>query len=268
MKAEIFKTVQWNIGGGKVFQEGAGPTLRESYVDDGLDYIIDFLRAQKPDLISLQETHANDIYCQPQRIAEALGYQSWVNDEWADSHLEDGMRLGQAVVSRYPIQAHSFEWFANPQLLVTWSEGMSGITHDKGVTRCSITLENGKDILVQTLHTIPFRHTGLGEMSEQLQRVREEMARKLLTKENGIIQADFNINALSLRPFFPRLFADGFEEVVQTKPTNVRGRYYDHVLYSGLRVISSVVIDNVLTDHYPVITTFEIVDNLISAQHK
>jgi hypothetical protein len=44
----ILKTMQWNIGGGKLLLEGADPTLLKSYTQDGLDEIIEVIRAQDP----------------------------------------------------------------------------------------------------------------------------------------------------------------------------------------------------------------------------
>lgn len=102
----IIKTVQWNIGGGKFLTEGADPSLLKSYREDGLPKIIEILHAINPDIITLQETHASDGHSQPEEIAKALGYEGWINDEWADSHVEEGQRLGQGIVSRYPIIQH------------------------------------------------------------------------------------------------------------------------------------------------------------------
>lgn len=74
------KTIQWNIGGAKLCREGANPEKLASYTVDGLDTIIELMRSHNPDIITLQETHAHGKYCQPQIIAEALGFKGWVND--------------------------------------------------------------------------------------------------------------------------------------------------------------------------------------------
>lgn len=254
----MFKTVQWNIGGGKLSREGTDRTLLSSYTVDGLDKIIDFLRQQNPDVITLQETHASKGYCQPQIIAEALGYKGWINDKWADSHVEAGQRLGQGIVSRYPIKDHSFEWFTNPNFKAIWEDGTVATSHDKGRTRCKIDLGNGKSLLVQTLHTIPFRRFNIEITSKAAHRVLQDMADRLVTKEPGVLQADFNIDAQSLRPLFPGLFEAGFQEVEQLQPTSVRGQHFDHVLYLGMKVDSCRTVTDVLTDKYPIVTTFDL----------
>lgn len=87
----------------------------------------------------------------------ALGYRGWVNDEWAESHIEKGQRLGQVIVSRLPIKEHDFEWFTNPNFEVVWEDGSIAHSHDKGRTKCTVLLGDGHSISVHTLHTIPFR---------------------------------------------------------------------------------------------------------------
>lgn len=82
----VIKTVQWNIGGGKLLTEGADPLLLSSYREEGLPQIIELLRELNPDIITLQETHALNGHSQPERIAQALGYPRW--------HLQGSLLLG------------------------------------------------------------------------------------------------------------------------------------------------------------------------------
>jgi endonuclease/exonuclease/phosphatase (EEP) superfamily protein YafD len=42
------------------------------------------------------------------------------------------------------------------------------------------------------------------------------------------------------------------------KPTTPNGSYYDHIIFKGVKLIESHVLSNVLTDHYPVVATFEL----------
>jgi hypothetical protein len=254
------KTVQWNVGGARLCREGADPGLLASYTVDGLDEIIEFLREQNPDIITLQETHARGDYCQPQIIAEALGYKGWVNDEWADSHIEAGMRLGQGIVSRYAMEDHSFEWFTNPHWQIAWEGGDTAMSHDKGRTRCQVALDAGRKITAQTLHTIPFGRFKVDILSDKVRQVLGDMSVKLLTHDPGILQADFNLNTPSLSDLLPELFRAGFEEVIQAEPTTPKGAHSDHVLFLGMRVVSSNAINDVLTDHFPIITLFELND--------
>lgn len=252
------RTVQWNIGGGKLLRDGADPTLLGSYTEDGLETIIAFLREQSPDIITLQETHAKDGVNQAQQIAEALGYPSWVNDEWAESHVEAGFRLGQGIVSRFPLKDHTFALFTNPNFEVVWENGTIAHSHDKGRSRCHVAIWGDRTLIIQTLHTVPFRRFNIPIDSEPAKQVLDDMGSKLATQENGIIQADFNLNFPSLLDSFPPLVAAHYQEIPLPATTTPKDEYYDHVLYKGLRPLSCIVVDSLKTDHYPVVTEFEL----------
>lgn len=253
-----FTSLQWNIGGAKLPEDGADRSLLASYTIDGLDYIIDSLQQQRPDIITLQETHTSRGYSQAQIIAEALGYTHWVNDELADSHVETGQRLGQAIISRLPMVSHEFDMFTNPNFEAVWEDGSIARSHDKGRTRATVILPNGSELDVQTLHTVPFRRFNIPLESEAAQKILHEVSHKLISTKAGIIQGDFNIDLENLEPLFPEVFATGFAEIPQNTSTTPKGRHYDHVFYKGLRVLSSTVIDSVLTDHFPVATRFKL----------
>lgn len=252
------KTIQWNIGGGKLVVSGADPTLLSSYVIDGLDSIIALLQEHQPDIITLQETHSANGHSQPETIAKALGYPNWYNDEYADSHIEAGQRLGQGIVSKFPLSDHSFELFTNPHFKAVWEDGSIAISHDKGRTRCTVKLPDNVDIIVQTFHTVPFRRFKVELESTEAKAVLLDMGSKLKVNEPGLIQADFNVDVQSLHPLFPDLFEVGYEEIVQTQPTTPKGHHYDHILYKGLLLLTSTLVSTVETDHYPIVSEFEL----------
>lgn len=252
------KTIQWNIGGGKSLHAGDDPTLLASYTDDGLDKIIDFIRVENPDIITLQETHAAAGTSQTETIAKRLGYKHWVNDEYADSHIEAGQRLGQGVISRFPIVDHSYELFLNPHFKATWEDGSIAESHDKGRTRCNIELGANQHMLVQTFHTLPFRRFKVAPTSDDAKKVLSDMASKLSTKQQGIIQADFNLEFDDLSQLFPELSACGFTEAKQPEPTTIRGHRYEHILALDLDVLSCKVSVDVPTDHFPLINRFKV----------
>ena len=56
---------------------------------------------------------------------------------------------------------------------------------------------------------------------------------------------------------FARLCEEGVEEIVQDIPTTPQGRLYDHVIYSGMRLIHTRV-EKGLADHYLIISEFEV----------
>lgn len=79
------------------------------------------------------------------------------------------------------------------------------------------------------------------------------------TQERVLVQGDFNINEESFRNTFPSIFTKGFEEVLIQEDTTPRGRKYDHVLYKGLTLKSFKIDNQVLTDHYSLISEFEVI---------
>ena len=73
-----------------------------------------------------------------------------------------------------------------------------------------------------------------------------------------LLQGDFNIDTPSLRPFLPKLFADKMKQVILKTPTTPKGKWYDHILYKGFHHLQSYVITDVLTDHFPIYSEFEV----------
>jgi endonuclease/exonuclease/phosphatase family metal-dependent hydrolase len=252
----VLKTVQWNIGGGKIREEKSDAIAAESYKIDGIKYIIDKLWELSPQIITLQETHANKTTVQAKMISEALGFPFYFNDDYDDSHLEEWQRLGQAVISRFPISNHSFELFLNPKYRMKRPDGNIWVSHDKGVSKCTVDI--GLPLSVETLHMVPFRKFEIDVKKDATEVIRDVSNKLKNDAPYVLIQGDFNISGDSLTKFLPELFQDNLQEVVLAKPTTPKGRNYDRVLFKGLRLIKTTVVDSVLTDHYPVYAEFEI----------
>ena len=251
------RTAQWNIGGGKIRDAGSDPTADKSYwhsEGDGIAHIVETLRWFEPHIITLQETHANGENVQAKTIADALGLKYFVNDEYADSHVESGQRLGQAILSAFPITEHSFTLFENPKYRVERPDGEVWISHDKGIAKCTVDI--GQPLVVETLHMFPFRRFGVDTKEETT--VMQDITDKIHSDAPlFLLQGDFNMDDKRLAEFLPDLFTDELEEIPLDQPTTPKGRYYDHIAYRGLKLKDARIIDTVLTDHYPVCATFE-----------
>lgn len=253
------KTLQWNIGAARLRDQDANPTAFDSYARgrEDIHVIADVIKEQAPDLVTLQETHADSSRVQAQALSELTGLNYWVNDEYDDSHLKHGQRLGQAVLSHFPIVSHRFDFFINPKLEMTAPDGKTRWQmHNKGVTTVTFDME-GRKLELKTLHVFPYRKFGSDPLSDEplVKASRESISGRLKSvAEHLLIQGDFNYDGESLRSFLPRLFESGMEEVLQTEPTTPKGRRYDHVLYRGMKILSSRVLKDVLTDHYPIIS--------------
>lgn len=250
------RTVQWNIGGGKIRHPEADAKAPDAYTEDGLSHIIDFLGKHDPDVIFFQGTHEKDGHNQVKTIAEALGYESQVNDPYGKSHVEKGCMLGQGIISRFPMVSHTSETFTNPRLTTMWN-GREIPTPDKGVTSALLQVGSRALFLAQTLHPIPFKAFGIDPSDPKGRLILEDMETRILKAHRthrcpSTLQGDFNIDTASLRPFFPKLFRHGFREVKQYQTTRpVPGRF-DHVLFSGITAITHMVHSDALTDHYPI----------------
>jgi len=67
-------------------------------------------------------------YDQVELTASALGYGHYFHDSMSESHIDTNCRLGQCVISRYPISQHRFGLFENPNALE--SRTAQGILQD------------------------------------------------------------------------------------------------------------------------------------------
>lgn len=253
------KTLTWNIGGGKLLQDGADPSRIALPAEDGLDAIAGLLKREEPDVIALQEAQRKDGYDQAELIAGSLGYEHYFHDSTSESHIDTDCRLGHCVISRYPISQHRFGLFENPNAQVTRADGSTATTHDKGFSSCVISIGDTQ-IEVTTLHLIPFRMFEIELESQTAQGMLQDVARKLApARDRALIQGDFNIDRPGVRPYLRPLFATaGLAEVAIDEPTTPGGRRIDHILYRGLALKSKRIVPGVRTDHCPVIATFEV----------
>ncbi len=255
------KTLQWNIGGGRVCKEGADYTLPPAYTENGLDSIIEFLKREQPDILTLQETHESKGGCQTQIIAEALNLSYWTNDSYDESFIEKGQRIGQAVISKYPIVEKRFALFTNPEFSFIDDDGNKITSKNGGLTECVIELPDKNLLQIETFHMMPFHFFAVDLDSEQALKVLREV-QSLIGKAQipTIVQADFNLNCPGIRQFFAETFAAGMREVIQQNPTTPKGKRLDHILYAGIKHLKSEVVKDVRTDHYPIISMFQIED--------
>lgn len=253
------KTLTWNIGGGKLLQDGADPLRIASYAENGLDAIAGLLESEEPDVIALQETQRKEGYDQVELIASSLGYEHYFHDSTSESHIDTDCRLGHCVISKYPISQHRFGLFENPNAQVTWEDGSTAATHDKGFSSCVVSIGDTQ-IEVTTLHLIPFRMFKIELESRTAQGILQDVAGKLVpSRDKALIQGDFNIDRPGVQPYLRQLFARaGLAEVAIDEPTTPGGRRNDHILYRGLALKSKRIVSGVRTDHYPVIATFEV----------
>lgn len=252
------KTVTWNIGGAKLVQEDADHTLLASYSVEGIDQIIDWLRNENPDIITLQETQKNDNNDQVATIAQKLGYKYFYHDSTSKSHIDTDHNLGHAIISRYPLSDHTTGFFDNPNFEVVWEDGSIARSFDKGYSTCRAAID-GTNISFTTLHLVPFRRFNVEMGTEAASKILNNVEELLSAPtDKWIIQGDFNIDSGNLVDYLPKLFEQGFSEVNITEPTTPKGHKYDHILYRHVDLLNVRIDAKVLTDHFPVVAEFEI----------
>lgn len=252
-------TLQWNIGGGRIRLKDSDSSSEAAYDCTDLGYFAKLIGKYDPNIVTLQETHKDQTQDQGGELADQLGYRYFVTDSYDESHIEVGQRLSQSILSKHPITVHKFDFLFNPKFRLTRPDRTVWISHNKGVTFCSTTLPNGKTLDIMTVHMLPFRKFEADLNSDAVQVIFRELAEKIPNDTPLLFQGDFNIDSASLKGVLPDIFKLGLEEVILTEPTTPKGRIYDHVLYKGMKYISSTVIQYTLTDHYPVYSTFEFI---------
>jgi endonuclease/exonuclease/phosphatase family metal-dependent hydrolase len=254
------RTVTWNIGGGKLLKEGEDPGLMASYTVDGIDVIAAQIAALNPDIVTIQEAHGDDDDNQIAQIAKQLGYKYFIYDAITDSHIDSTYKLGNGLISRFPISDVETGRFLNPELNFEL-EGRKAFTHDKGYISCKVKIGDTA-IYATSLHLIPFRIVGIDFDSDIARQILASVSAEIKDEESNeyrLIQGDFNINSDTVRTYLEELFStDRLDEVELDQPTTPKERMYDHALYRGLKLGKFSVDSDVLTDHYPVICDFEI----------
>lgn len=250
-----FKALQWNIGGGKDYRDSSKDVLGE---------VVAVTRKVNPDIITLQEIHSDEGSSQAEEIAKSLGHKHWVEDVYDESHLEKGKMLGQAIVSRWPIENHTFSFFTNPRFKVERPNGDIWITHDKGITTGTVRIGE-IELVVQTLHTIPFVAFKVDPLGKAFAENRQELSN--LISDNGplLLQGDFNFDESSLGPLVEKV-ADGRVLEIVKEESTIRTELLpdksllggDRVLYRGLNVTGYSTIREASADHYPLLVTFSI----------
>lgn len=252
------ETAQWNIGGAKVRNEEDDPKNTSFYYHNGLYYILDVLSNYHPDIVTLQETHAYNDFIQARVLATALGF-NFINDELSKSHLEENQKLCLTVMTAFPLVSHEFKLFSNPNLTIETIDNKRLLTHDKGISGCIVQLEDNRFLKIQNLHLFPFGIFGIDFAGEIAQKIRRDVLNAIdTTADLFLLQGDFNVDSPSLESFLPELFLNQTQEVKSSQPTTPKGRYHDHIVYRGIKHVKSEVITNVLTDHYLVLSEFDI----------
>ena len=254
------KTLQWNIGGAIIRDINSDASLSDSYSIESIDYIINYINDLSPDLITIQESHSNNLTSQGKEISKRTNLKYYMDFIQTDSHLKKSEKLTLSILSNYPIQSSKYINFMNPNWKLIRSNGDIWYSHDKGIGFAEVEIE-GKTLLIETLQLMPFRKYEKDILSEELEIVKTDISSKIfnnLAHERVLIQGDFNLNFQSLKDVFNQISEDKFLEIEIFQDTTPRGRKYDHIIYKGIKLLSFKIDSEILTDHYSLVCEFEI----------
>ena len=203
--------------------------------------------------------HKNKDFDQAEFIANELGFKYFIHDSVSSSHVDSGFKLGNAIISRYPISDHTSGLFFNPDVNMNWEDGTIVISHDKGFTKCNIDID-GELIEVTSLHLLPFRKFGIDLDSTLANKRLVDVQEKIRPSiEKWIIQGDFNIDSPTISEFLTDISkSSNVTEAEIISPTTPKGRKYDHILYEGLKITTFAIEPKVNTDHYPIASVFSV----------
>mgnify|MGYP001316386473 CR=1 FL=1 len=251
------KTLQWNIGGGRYRDANSDP-LGDTYKNNKLNYFFDYINLHNPDIVTLQESHSNDSYSIGEEITKNTELKYFADYGIDQSHIDPTMRLTVSIISKYPISVLEQSKFVNPNLKIIW-ENQEFPLQDKGVLKASVSLPNNS-VDVESTHLFPLRKCNAELMDESLNYLRKDIENKLISEQSKklLIQGDFNINSQILAEYFAILISGDTQEVPIKEPTSPRGRNYDHIIYKGLKLVDFTIDSKVLTDHYSLISNFEL----------
>ena len=255
------KGLQWNIQAARLRSPESDPRALESYVGDNTGYIGTYLAGKALDFITLQEVHANPSRDQAEEIAHHIGTGYFVTDSYGQSFMNTEYDICQSIISKHPIVEHKYIPLQFEQYTPVNLDALDGeyVAKGTGLTVATLNVE-GSLINIVTMHMQPFSLFNIDPYSDDAKELRDSLESALESiAKPWILQADFNVNDSSIGAFLGSTAQlGGYAEVLQTSPTIPAGMTIDHVVAVGASIETNSVDADVLTDHYPVQTTFKI----------
>ncbi len=220
-----------------------------NYKTRKIDYAL-FIRSIKkfnPDLCGLNEVRGRgwmpSYKNQTGIIAKGLGWYGYFGKAVM---LDFGNPYGNAVVSQHPFKSVETVKIPDP------------VKDEDGYyeTRCVIRAVqeyDGKDVMFLICHM----GLNLGERKNAV-----EVICRLLDETDmpAVVMGDFNIepHGQELKPLFERL-TDTDKTGECTFPSDNPVKKIDYIFYRGLECMSVMTVDEVISDHLPIIAEFKVI---------
>ncbi len=208
------------------------------------DLFAEKIKELAPDFCGLNEVRGRGFLIGYTNQTEKLSQKTGMNGYFGEAIRVKGLApYGNAVLSKKPFKSVETIKIPDP------------VTKDEKVnyeTRCvikAVVEEKGKDMIFLVTHM------GLG-ISERKNAVKTICEIADSTDLPIVLMGDFNAcpDEETLKPLYER-FTDTLEkEVVKTFPSDVPEIKIDYIFYRGLECKNTKVINEVVSDHLPIIT--------------
>ena len=140
------KVVTWNIAAAHTVRS----KKRFDYADEDLAYFVNQLRALKPDVICLQESHVNAERSLAKEIARALGGYNVFDSPLSQSHIDPVYQVALSTITKEPFSDCGFQAFPPPDFDLFFANGNKAIKDTKGVQFIDY-----KGVRIANAHALP-----------------------------------------------------------------------------------------------------------------
>jgi exonuclease III len=238
--------VSWNIASGRKIKSGK----EFDYQEEDLQYFINQLKKQNPDIICLQETQIDKDNIMAQKIADALNMEYVFNSSTHPSHINPKTRIGNAIISKYSFIENNEYRFVYPRFALQFKDGSKAKYHHK-----NLQIVRVNDLYIANTQLLPLRlfkynyDQGLGKIyAKKVEKVLEKLSLPI------ILCGDFNFN--EPREIFPKFFRKyNLHNALPNLPTRPRRKNkpdmkHDYIYNSDTFTLKDSGIVKTETDHY------------------
>ncbi len=235
----------WSIGSGFIADEETN-----LYSKENLQYFINTIKAENPDILFLQEVDTNPNNPpdnQATMIANALGYEV-TSSVLHPNHLKAGRMQSLAILSRYPLQASWLSLLPNPHITHTTESGIEMVAFDKGFLAAQVEIDS---TIVQVIcgHFLPFHKFKRDWMEDEFKHIRCAVDATMGSFTTRPTICGIDMNYAQAADLAPSAMGSDYKELID-QPTIPEGWQSDHLIVSKeMRAHNSRVIPG-QADHY------------------
>lgn len=240
------KIVSWNIAGGRKINS----SKEFDYQKEDIQYFINILKKQNPDIVCLQETHTSSKYIMSKIIADALKMEYVVDSLTHPSHIDSKSRIGNSIISKFPLKENKEYRYMYPKFALQFKDGRKAKYHHKNLQVVKVN-----NLFIANTQLLPLRlfkydyDVGLGMIyAKKVEKVLEKLLKPL------ILCGDFNFNFPE--EIFPKFFQKyNLRNSLPNLPTrpnreNEPIMKHDYIYYSDVFILKDSGIVKTETDHY------------------